>query len=409
MQTLPYNSNRLFIASCLALVVTAMTFSIRAGILGQLSTDFGLTDADLGWINATAFLGFPIAMLIGGPLCDVLGMGFLLTLAFVGHLLGIGLTIYAQGFWGLFLSTFLIGFANGMVEAACNPLVTALYPKEKTKMLNRFHMWFPGGLLIGGLISYFFSYLGFSWQSLLTTMILPTAVYGFLFLNQTFPATERVSTGVSQSEMIKACFSPLYLVMIFCMFLTATTELGTNQWIAKIMESTTSNAVLLIVFISGIMATGRYFAGWVEQRLSPVLMLLYSAILSVVGLYLLATLEGQAVFLAAGVFALGVCFFWPTMLGFTAEYIPKSGALGLALMGGAGMFATSIFNPIIGKFLDWGRNDALAKGFSMHEAELKAGQAALLYMCSFPLILVFIFALLYLNRRRFEHQSSGIH
>lgn len=408
MQAPNSNANRLFLASCLALIVTAMTFSIRAGILSQLSTDFDLNDSDLGWINATAFLGFPIAMLIGGPLCDVLGMGFLLILAFIGHLLGIGLTIYAEGFWGLFISTFLIGFANGMVEAACNPLVTALYSKEKTKMLNRFHMWFPGGLVIGGLISYFFQLAGLSWKSHLATMFLPTALYGFLFLKQSFPKTERVATGVSESDMLKACVSPLYLVMIGCMFLTATTELGTNQWIAKIMESTTSSSVLLIVFISGIMATGRYFAGWVEHKLSPILMLLFSAVFAAAGLFLLATLEGQAVFFAAGVFALGVCYFWPTMLGFTAEYIPHSGALGLALMGGAGMFATSIFNPLIGKFLDWGRNDAIQKGLSLQEADLKAGQVALMYMTSFPLVLIVIFSLLYVNRKKFELKSKTI-
>jgi len=398
--------SRLFLASCIALITTAMTFSIRAGILGELGSQFQMNDADLGWINAMAFLGFPIAMLIGGPLCDVVGMGRLLILAFLAHLVGISLTIFAGGFWSLFVSTFFVGFANGMVEAACNPLVTALYPKQKTKMLNRFHMWFPGGLVIGGLISYFFKEAGLGWQAQLGMMLIPTVIYGFLFLGQSFPPTERVSSGISTAEMLKACVSPLYLVLIFCMLFTATTELGTNQWIAKIMAGTTSNSVLLIVFISGIMVVGRYFAGPVEKALNPALMLLVSAIFSALGLFWLSVASGSQAFAAAAVFAIGVCYFWPTMLGFTSEYVPKSGALGLSLMGGAGMFATSVFNPVLGFFMDKNRTAALASGLSEAEADLKAGQDSLQYMVIFPVVLILVFGILFLNRKKYEENHS---
>jgi MFS family permease len=400
MQT-SINRDRLFVASCIALVVTSMTFAIRASILGDLGIKFNLTDGELGWINSMAFLGFPIAMLIGGPLCDVVGMGRLLILAFFAHLAGIILTITADGFWGLFVSTFFVGFANGMVEAACNPLVTAMYSTQKTKMLNRFHMWFPGGLVIGGLVSYFLKDNGIGYEIQIATMLLPTVIYGIMFFGQKFPATERVASGISTSEMLKACTSGLYLLMIFCMFLTATTELGTTQWIAKIMENTTSNAVLLIVFISGIMVIGRYFAGPVEKALSPTLMLLFSSIFAAIGLFWLSRAQGNSAFMAAGVFALGVCYFWPTMLGFVAEYIPRSGALGLSLIGGAGMFATSIFNPVLGYFMDKNRKEALAQGVDQATAELKAGQGSLSYVTIFPIVLIVIFTILYMNRKKY--------
>jgi putative MFS transporter len=411
MQQPTINRTRLFYASCIALIVTAMTFAIRAGILSELGAKFNLTDTELGWINSMAFLGFPIAMIIGGPLCDIVGMGRLLIIAFFSHILGLLLTIFAGGFWTLFISTFFVGFANGMVEAACNPLVTAMYTTQKTKMLNRFHMWFPGGLVIGGLVSYFLQQAGIGWQVQIATMLVPAVIYGVMFLGQKFPQTERVASGVSNAEMLKACRSGLYLLMIFCMFLSATTELGTNQWIAKIMENTTSNAVLLIVFISGIMAVGRYFAGPVEKALSPTLMLLFSSIFAAIGLFWLSNAQGNTAFLAAGVFAIGVCYFWPTMLGFVAEYIPKSGALGLSLMGGAGMFATSVFNPILGYFLDKNRQSALAEGLSAAAAEVKAGQQSLSYVTIFPIVLTVIFFILYMNRKKYEGNTlhgSGV-
>ena len=153
-------TNRLFVASCLALLVTSLSFGIRAGVLSQQGIDFHLTNAQLGTIAATAFWGFPLAMLVGGTIVDIIGMKRLLVLAFIFHLAGIVLTIYATGYWSLFFSTLLIGIANGTVEASCNPLVTALFPTNKTTKLNHFHLWFPGGIVIGTLIVFLFNKIG---------------------------------------------------------------------------------------------------------------------------------------------------------------------------------------------------------------------------------------------------------
>ena len=137
------NRNKLFIASCMALTVTSMTFAIRAGMLGPLGIEFGLDNQRVGIIASTAFWGFPLAVIIGGMLTDIIGMRNLMIVAFLSHIVGIGMTIVAGGFWGLFFSTFLIGAANGLVEAACNPLVATLYPENKTTKLNQ-----PGTNLI---------------------------------------------------------------------------------------------------------------------------------------------------------------------------------------------------------------------------------------------------------------------
>src|SRR5687768_8684151 len=143
------NANRLFVASCLALLVTSLSFGIRAGILNRLGIEFNLNGSELATIAATAFWGFPLAVIIGGMVVDIIGMKRLLILAFLFHLLGIALTVFATGYWTLFISTLLIGIANGTVEAACNPLVASIYPNNKTTKLNHFHLWFPGGIVIG--------------------------------------------------------------------------------------------------------------------------------------------------------------------------------------------------------------------------------------------------------------------
>jgi len=346
------NRKQLFIASCLALLVTSLSFGIRAGILGKLGTDFQLSATQLATIASTAFWGFPLAVIIGGMVVDIIGMKRLLEMAFVFHLAGILLTIFAGGFWSLFISTLLVGIANGTVEAACNPLVTALYPEDKTTKLNHFHLWFPGGIVIGTLISYYFTKQDISWQIQVATMLLPTAIYGFLFFKLKFPVTERVSAGVSTGEMYKSLANPLFIFMIILMFGTAITELFTGQWIDVLLKNVTDNPILILTISTGVMVVGRGLAEPVVHKLSPTGVLVLSAILSAVGLYILGHTTGNMVFAGALVFGLGVCYFWPTMLGFVAENLPKTGAVGLNLMGGAGMFAVSIYTIIMGRFYD---------------------------------------------------------
>lgn len=348
------NKNRLFLASCLALITTAMTFAIRA----RLETVFGpegvgLTLEQLGYAFAPAFFGFTIAMIIGGPLVDLLGIKKITWLAFITHAVGIVLTIMADSMTSLFIATLFIGIGNGFVEAALNPMIASMYPKEKTKMLNRFHVWFPGGIVIGSLLGWLImDVLELSWQAMVATLFIPLVIYGVLFFGQKIPVTERVQLGISNKKMFSSVLNPLFLFMVLCMFLTAASELGTTQRIESLLKESVAAPLLVLAFINGIMALGRLFAGQVVHKLKPSGMLLYSAIFTFIGLWLLTITSGGMTFVAAAVFAIGVTFFWPTMLGFVAEYLPETGALGLSIMGGAGMFSVSIVLPVMGRLMD---------------------------------------------------------
>ena len=391
-------TNRLFVASCLALLVTSLSFGIRAGVLSQQGIDFQLTNAQLGTIAATAFWGFPLAMLVGGTIVDIIGMKRLLVLAFIFHLAGIVLTIYATGYWSLFFSTLLIGIANGTVEASCNPLVTALYPNNKTTKLNHFHLWFPGGIVIGTLIVFLFNKIGLGTNLQVGMMLIPTILYGYYFSKLEFPETERVSSGVSASDMYKSLLNPLFIFMIICMFGTAITELFTGQWIDVLLKNVSDNAILLLTIETGIMVIGRAFAGPVVHKFSPSGVLLISAILAAVGLYLLGHTTGNMLFVGAIIFGIGVCYFWPTMLGFVAENLPKTGAVGLNLMGGAGMFAVSVYMIFMSDFYDTLVNAKIPAGTAAadlaavtNEAKKLAGPEVINATLMIPVVLIVAF------------------
>jgi MFS family permease len=439
--TQKFNTSRLFIASCLALLVTSLTFAVRAKLEAEFGRLYGLSTTDIGWAFGPAFWGFTIAMFVGGLIIDAVKTKSIIWLAFIMHAIGLVLLLTARDKNMLFISNVFIGLGNGSVEAACNPLVTSMYTENKTKMLNRFHVWFPGGIVIGGVLSWLLiDQMHLSWQLLTGLLFIPLALYGFLFFGQAIPETERVSTGVTYKDMLKGVGAPVTIILVifylilaasvpglainfdsnlsfivigiiivavivegliinktnllfpfilFCMFLTASSELGTNQWINKLLETTGINPMIILVVVTGIMAVGRFFAGPLVHRLNPTGVLLGSAILSVVGLYMLSIADTAGfTFFAAIFFAAGVCYFWPTMLGFVAEYIPKSGALGLSIMGGAGMVATSVVIGIMGKTM-----------------EAEGTQKTLQYMTILPSILVaaFIFLVIYMRGKKHVH------
>lgn len=344
--------NKLFTSSCIALLVTGLSFGIRAAALGRLGVIFNLDARQLALIAGTAFWGFPLAVIAGGFLVDVIGMKRILQLAGIFHLIGILLWVFAGGFWSLYISTLLIGIANGTVESACNPLVATIYSGNKTTKLNHFHLWFPGGIFIGTLVARLFELGNLDWRIQGAVMLIPTAIYLYNFASLSFPPTERVASGVSTGQMFKAVLSPLFIFMIILMLGTAITELFTGQWIPLLLENVTNNAILILTLTAGVQILGRAFAGPIVHKLSPTGVLIISSVLSATGIYMLAHLTGSTVFFGAFVFGMGVTYFWPTMLGFISENIPESGALGMNLMGGAGMFAISIYSFFMGGVYD---------------------------------------------------------
>ena len=433
-----FKRTRLFVGSCLALLVTALTFAMRAKIeeiFGPVEDGgiFGLSKEVIGWAFSPAFWGFTIAMVVGGFIIDIVKTKTLVWSAFILQLVGAIIFIMAKNKETLFLANVFIGLGNGTVEAAFNPLIATIYSKEKTKMLNRFHVWFPGGIVIGSLLAFLMmDTIELSWQIYIGMLFVPLALYGILFFGQKIPETERVASGVTYRGMLDAIGAPvtviiamtlmillaidiialpqgwMYLALIGVilavslvearlirkatvifpfmftfMMLTAATELVTNQWVNALLDNAGISAMLILALISGIMALGRFFAGQLVNRLHPVGVLLLSAVFSAIGIYTLSLVISPALSIVGAIFfAIGVCYFWPTMLGFTAEYIPRSGALGLSLLGGAGFVSTAMFLPVMGRIM-----------------EVRNTQVALQSIGILPLLLIVCFAILFVVYR----------
>jgi MFS family permease len=382
------NRPRLFVASCIALVATAMTFAIRGDIMGDVQRLLVLDDVQVGWILGAAFWGFGLSILIGGPLCDVLGMGTIIRLAAVGHIAGAVMTVFANSFPMFFTATVIVGVANGLVEAAINPLVATIYPEDKTRRLVTLHAWFPGGIVIGGVLSFLFTQLGLGWQAK-TLMVLPPAIgYAVMAMGQRFPETERKAAGVPFGDMFREIARPLFLIVWAAMWLTAATELGPGSWIPtifnRVIGSSARAGILVVVWINGVMYLMRQFGAHAAHAVSPVSLIGITAVPAAAGLYLFSLANTPfAAFAAAALFAAGIAFWWPTMLGITSERFPRGGALLLAIIGATGSISTAIAGPVMGWISErYGTDRVLA------------------YWALLPCVLIVIFGAIHLYDRR---------
>jgi MFS family permease len=395
------NKRVLFLASCMALIATAMSFAIRGDIMSDFEEKFvgpyvssgegeavdqeELVKTALGVIGGAAFFSFGLFILFGGPLVDLLGMGNLLRLAGACHVGGTLLTIFAPNFYTVVAATLIVGAGNGLVEAVCNPLIATLYPDEKTHKLTIFHAWFPGGIVIGGVLAFVFSKIGLGWEMKMALLLIPSVIYLVMIIGHKFPATERVTAGVSFGEMFtEALMRPLFWIIFAMMLLTAASELVPGMWIPNIYEDVMGDkgGILAVVWGSILMFILRqFFSKPVHNNISPTALLALTAPIAAVGLFMFKFAETPAVFfLAATLMYVGVCFWWPTMLGITSDRCPRTGALGLAIIGGAGSFATWLGGPIAG----WLNDTYDPKGSLQRWAIL-------------PVVICIVFALVYFS------------
>jgi MFS family permease len=402
------NPKRLFYGSCFALITTAFSFSIRAGILPQLADTFQLTATQLGFINSMFFFGFPISMVLGGIFYTALGPKRIMMFALVAHTLGILLTIYAGGYTGLLFSTLFIGLGNGCTEAACNPMIATMYTgKTMNTLLNRFHMWFPGGIVLGSLVSEAMTSMNLGWQAQIWVIMIPTVIYAYMFFGQAFPESKKEVASLVGNLVAMA--TPLFIFMCVCMTLTAISEFGPTQWAQLVLAKSGAKPMIILALITGLMAVGRYFGGEFVHKFDQTGVLLGSAIFTAIGIFLFSTQTGPMAYFAAIIFAIGVCYFWPNMIGFVAEKIPASGAIGMSIVGAFGMFSTAMFQPIIGNWIDQAKEKAASMNLEGDALELAAGQATLQKMMIFPIILIVLFTILLFWVRSRKAQAAAVH
>src|SRR5437879_8743488 len=251
----------------------------------QLKTEFLLDNAQVGLIGGAGLWGMAISQISFSSLCDLVGMRNLLRLALVGHVAGVLLFVFATGFESLFAGALVLAIANGVIEAVCNPLTATLFPDRKAGMLNRMHLWFPGGIVLGGLACWGLDQLHADWRAKMLIVLIPALAYGVVFLREKFPPTEAAAAGHKLSDAFKAvATSPLLWMFLALMSITMSLELGPNRWIPAVLQAGGLPGILVLVMVNGVMAITRANAHAILARVSPPVVLMVSTGVAGLGL-----------------------------------------------------------------------------------------------------------------------------
>ncbi|MBX9579274.1 MAG: MFS transporter [Gemmataceae bacterium] len=357
----------LFWASFITLIAAGMGFAIRGDIIANWGKDFGFTQTELGELTGMGLAGFGVAIIFFSFFTDLFGYGKLMVVAFLLHLAAVLTTLAAPyifqssgksgAYWCLFVGQFLFSLANGTCEAVINPLTATLFPRNKTHWLNILHAGWPGGLVLGALVSLVLNQVagGVGWQVRWGIVLLPVLLYGGLMLGRRFPMSEAKASGVSVGTMAATLFTPILLFLFLMHALVGYVELGTDSWIVDITKTVLQNsdkAQIAFIWTNVMMFTLRFFAGPIVHRINPVGLLFLSAVFGTAGLWLLGQNFTDSTWpwmAAVTVYGLGKTFYWPTLLGVISERFPRGGALALGVSGGIGMISAGLLGgPGIG-------------------------------------------------------------
>ncbi|MCE9613979.1 MAG: MFS transporter [Lentisphaerae bacterium] len=388
----------LFWGCFIALIATAFGFIIRALIIGDWGAEFNLTPTQQGEIFGVGLWPFAISIVLFSLIIDKVGYKSAMMFGFICHVVSMVVTITARSYQQLYWGMFIVALGNGTVEAYINPVVATLFSKDKTKWLNMLHAGWPGGLVLGGVLTIVLGAIGVgSWKVKILLLAIPTMVYFIMLIGLRFPVNERVAAGVSYRDMlrevgavgifiiawmiaselarvmgwsdspvgagalvalvvavafgvwVRSLGRPLYIFLLLVMVLLATTELGVDSWVTELMKPAMGKlAPWILVYTSAIMMVLRFCAGPIVHKLSPLGTLALCAGLAALGLVALSAAPTAGfIVLAATLYAVGKTFFWPTTLGVVAEQFPRGGALTLNAMGGVGMLGVGVLGAML--------------------------------------------------------------
>lgn len=363
------SNGKIFFASFMTLIAAGMGFAVRGDVLAEWQRLFGFTKTELGTITGGGLTGMAFTIIGFSLFADRVGYKAILIGAFLLHALSAVVQLSAtyvfanygkdNTYWCLYVGMFMFSLGNGMCEAAINPLVATLFPKQKTHYLNILHAGWPGGLILGGVLAYCFvgdkaKIAQLRWEIPMAFFLVPVLWYGVIIIKERFPISEARAAGIKFGEMLAQFAAPVLLFLLFLHALVGYVELGTDSWIPNIMAGFFPNSsILLLVYTAGLMFVLRFFAGPIVEHINPLGLLFVSAVLACIGLFtmgsMLAAASAWGILGAATIYGVGKTFFWPTMLGVVGERFPKGGALAMGAMGGIGMASAGVLGgPGIG-------------------------------------------------------------
>ena len=223
---------KLFWGCFIALITTAFAFITRAFLVNAAPfwpSTFGLDQVQAQELFRAGIWPFAISIIVFSLIIDNIGYRAAMIFSFVvlrtlcsTRLSGIR-SCDGRGFRGrcpksrsgrsvplLYWGSVILGLGNGTVEAFINPVVATMFKKDKTKWLNILHAGWPGGLVIGGILTILLgAQAAEDWRILIYLIAIPAIIYLVMLLKVKF----LLMSGLNLELPTKRCLLNLVLLV----------------------------------------------------------------------------------------------------------------------------------------------------------------------------------------------------
>lgn len=326
-----------------------MSFVDLVGIgKDRVAGDLGLSDFILGLIPFAAFVWFFILSVPVGILQARVGKKVMLNIGMAITGIGLFIPYFIYNFATVIAGFALLGIGSTIVQVSANPLLVDVVPGRRASSFLSFSQFIKAiGSMIAAPLAALFASLFADWKVLFL-------VYGIIsFLSVLWLSTVKIeeteATGnrASLASAFKLLGNSYILMMVLSIFLVVGIDVGFNYFSGKYLsarfgfQEVTAQSGRSIYFFGRMLGT---FAGaLILTRLSSTKGFLYSAILSILSIFLFMFISEDSRALAWAlvfIIGLGVANIFPLVFSLTVQKYPErsseiSGLMMMAISGGA--------------------------------------------------------------------------
>lgn len=349
---------RLMAATVLCMIMFGAVQVLPAVALEALGEDLGLNFEQRGLIFSLRIAAAVPILLLIGHFAERPGKRHILSWGLLAIAAGQALTAMAPGYGALLGAVLVSGVGLGVVEAITNPLVAQLNPDRSAWALNVLNGMFSLGLVVGALGTGELLQAGYGWRLTFWIWVILPAVCAVLYLTPHYPPPSPESDSFHVRPDVRGFLAnPLFWMLAVAMVLGGGCEAGLTSWapnfVAAELGASARGGAWATILYGTFMALGRFAGGAVLTRITPVQMMLGSALACgavTLGLAFVPVLWGAwALFALGGLF---VACFWPTLLAVASDHICTGSMSLFSLLAAAGIAGCVIVPWAIGALGD---------------------------------------------------------
>lgn len=284
-----YKRKQVFIAACIGLLLFGIMLITLGSILPSLVSKFQLNEMRSGKLVSILPIGIIAGSLVFGPVADRYGykmMFIITTFLMIAAFEGLA---FANSFFILQVSIFILGFSGGVINGATNAIVSDISEEDKGANLSLLGAFFGIGALgmplVLGILSRRFDYSYI--LSSVGALMLFAAAY---FIITKFPHPKH-HQGFPVKEGIKLLAQPALLLTSFYLFFQSGAESLINNWTTTFFQNdlkfSKEDSLFALTFYLGGLTITRMLLGKLLKNISSFKIMIGSLLLAVAGGFLL--------------------------------------------------------------------------------------------------------------------------